>query len=215
MFSIYNGEELQQWSVGNLLTNPHMNEGDMVRFVSGSGMVETTMAFKKDGVVVVDVPNRILTLANSVYVELVTDHKCFETFHLIKQHKPKDYVLIDNIKRPEAGNGGSTNGGVNITLTQITYEVSGGDVKISYVSVENNEIVEKTIDASNGTSGALSVVGFAGIHVWSIPQKNMWGDVEYPMVSTNNECFVGGSLDTIYIPAISIYDGGHLAITVV
>ena len=98
MFSIYNGEELKQWSTGNMLTNPHMNEGDKVRFVSGSGMVETNIAYTKDGTVVVDVPNRILTLANSVYVELVTDHKCSANFDVVKHPKPNGYVLVDNKK---------------------------------------------------------------------------------------------------------------------
>ena len=98
MFSILNGTELKQWSTGNMLTNPHMNEGDKVRFVSGSGMVETNIAYTKDGTVVVDVPNRILTMDNSVYVELMGDHKCSANFDVVKQPKPNGYVLVDNKK---------------------------------------------------------------------------------------------------------------------
>lgn len=98
MFSIYNGTELKQWSTGNLLTNPHMKDGDNVRFVSGSGMVETNIAYTKEGTVVVEVPNRILTLANSICVELITDHKCSANFDVVKQPKPNGYVLVDNKK---------------------------------------------------------------------------------------------------------------------
>ena len=98
MFSIYNGAELKQWSTGNMLTNPHMNDGDKVRFVSASGMVETNIAYMDGDTVVVDVPNRILTMDNSVYVELMGDHKCGANFSVVKQPKPDGYVLVDNKK---------------------------------------------------------------------------------------------------------------------
>lgn len=108
MFSIKNGTELKQWSTGNLLTNPHMNAGDTVRFVDGSGMVKKSQAYNLDGEIVVDVPNHVLTTSHAVRAELIGHPECATTFRVKNQPKPDDYVLIDNRKKFSENVGGAS-----------------------------------------------------------------------------------------------------------
>ena len=132
---------------------------------------------------------------------------------------PEPYTRREMLLKAACDNAGSGGGGgVNAPLVAITYEVSGGDVLISYETVENNEIVSKAIDAPGGSGGTLSVFRLAGIHISSKEIEDDWtGDTLYPAVQVNSDYYVGGtghSYDVIWIPSFPLDDGTHFTITV-
>lgn len=98
MFTIYGGAtEFNQWDLNQRVSAPGLLAGDKVVFQNSSGMTYPMKAYNHNGVVVVDVPNIILTMALPVVV-YINDH-CHETrarFNVVAQDKPEDYVFVDN-----------------------------------------------------------------------------------------------------------------------
>lgn len=99
MFTIYGGKtEFNQWEQGQMITNPNMAVGDKVRFWNASGETHPMIAYKHDGVVVVDVPNDLLQRASPILVDLCGKPEYLTRFmvNFVSHKEPEGYQYIDN-----------------------------------------------------------------------------------------------------------------------
>lgn len=99
MFTIYGGKtEFNQWEQGQMITNPNMAVGDKVRFWNASGETHPMIAYKHDGVIVVDVPNDLLQRASPILVDLCGKPEYLTRFmvNFVSHREPEGYQFIDN-----------------------------------------------------------------------------------------------------------------------
>ncbi len=119
MFTIYGGKtEFNQWEQGQMVTNPNMAVGDMVRFWNGSGETHPMIAYTHEGVVVVDVPNDLLQRAAPILVDLCKDPERLTRFtvNFVSCKAPEDYQFVDNTHcEPVVPPGGGSGGGGGVT----------------------------------------------------------------------------------------------------
>lgn len=111
-------------------------------------------------------------------------------------------------------------GGVEIPLRTIPYEVREGfnTVILTYVTVENNTLVSKSVEASANSNGSITFLAYAGIQIESTEATDSWGTTSYPSISVDDTggYFVGeqgANASMIYIPAVSCEYIDNLIIT--
>ena len=98
MFTIYDGStEFNQWDQNQRVTETRLVAGDKVVFLNSSGMTFPMKAYKHEGEVVVDVPNKLLQDALPVVVYINNhSHETRTWFNVVAQDKPDSYAFEDN-----------------------------------------------------------------------------------------------------------------------
>ena len=97
MFTIV-GEKTKfnQWEQNQQVTESSLVAGDKVIFLNSSGMTHPMQAYTNGSEVVVDVPNKILTIAAPVVVYINGRYDTRTSIPVDAQTKPTDYVFVDN-----------------------------------------------------------------------------------------------------------------------
>lgn len=168
MFQIYDGSmEFTQWDQGQKVTCDRMDAGDKVVFINFSGATYVMEAYAEGGVIVADVPNKLLQYASPIVIDL-QDQPCqYTRIGVNASEKPEDYEFVDNTwvekeDRPASGGAGSNGGGgcfvVNLHFDEETYEPS----------------IDKTVDE------ILTAVSIGQ----PVFLYNTYGRVLFPLVST-------------------------------
>lgn len=97
MFTICNGAtEFNQWDLNQRVMEPRLVDGDKVIFLNSSGMTFPMMAYSHNGEVVVDVPNKLLTMSTPIVTYINGYCETRTSFNVVAQTKPDDYVFVDN-----------------------------------------------------------------------------------------------------------------------
>ena len=97
MFTIYGGNtEFKQWEQGQRVVESNLVAGDKVVFLNSSGMTLPMKAYTLDGEVVVDVPNKLLTMALPILVYICGNSDTETIIPVVAQDKPENYVFVDN-----------------------------------------------------------------------------------------------------------------------
>lgn len=97
MFTIYGGNtEFNQWDLNQRVVEPRLVAGDKVIFLNSSGMTYPMKAYDHGGEVVVDVPNKLLTMAVPMVVYINGYYETRTSFNVVAREKPEDYIFVDN-----------------------------------------------------------------------------------------------------------------------
>jgi hypothetical protein len=97
MFTIYGGKtEFHQWDLNQRVVEPRLCAGDKVIFLNSSGMTFPMVAYSYRGEVVVDVPNKILTMAMPIVMYINGYYETRTSFNVVAKEKPENYVFVDN-----------------------------------------------------------------------------------------------------------------------
>lgn len=124
----------------------------------------------------------------------------------------------DLVFKVGSGGGGNTEP-LDIPTRTLTYEVSGisETVTLRYATVENNTLIEKTVDAANNTSGSITLVPMAGLYVEAAPAQDSWsGEEIYPSITIPDSSFyvsMGADWSLWFIPSQDLEWIEHLDIT--
>lgn len=102
MFYVYNNptSSLTQWNQGYWLSEPSMKAGDKVIFRNSSGLTCIMTAYREDGDVCVDVPNKLLTMDSPILVYIKGRYETRSNLPVKSLPKPDWYVLSDNTAEP-------------------------------------------------------------------------------------------------------------------
>lgn len=98
MFTICNASanEFNQWDLNQCVIEPRLAVGDKVIFLNSSGMTFPMKAYSHNGDVVVDVPNKLLTMSMPIVVYINGYCETRTSFNVVAQTKPDGYVYVDN-----------------------------------------------------------------------------------------------------------------------
>ena len=114
----------------------------------------------------------------------------------------------------------ATGGGIEVPMRTITYEVGEGfnTVILTYVTVENDTVVSKSVEASANSNGSITFLAYTGIQLESTEVTDSWGESSYPSISVDDTggYFVGeqgANASMVYIPAVSCESIDKLVIT--
>lgn len=144
MFTIYHGNDpLSQWFLNATLTHPNMKVNDPVYYATTDGKAYVARAYSSnvDGneVVLVNVPNILLTMAKPFTARLHQYPEPPTIFHVEAAEKPPRYVYTDNIGQYRPNTMLVTDENANVGWQERTHYMQQDRVNHKYTRVDNDD----------------------------------------------------------------------------